>query len=195
MIMSDHLRDSYLRQLSEAELDEPVQREREEVLELSDEETNLKFMVTYLCGICRRMRGSRAGLLYLPVLEDGVEVALADASALLKVLEHWENVSPVKLVALRRAFTGQWLRRDKEEVERESRDLSICLLQVEVERGLTMAVAAAAETRYEDGEELWGTPEEEDQRRMAVAARALRLKEASARAVEEVAQRAFCFYG
>ena len=65
---------------------------------------------------------------------------------------------------------------------------------MEIERGLTMAVAAAAETRDEDGEELWGTPEEEDQRTMAVAARARRLENESARAVEGVAERAFRFY-
>ena len=97
-----------------------VQREREEVLEPGDEENNLRFMVTYLCGICRRMRVSWAAHLYLPVLA----VALADASALLGVLDLWEDISPVKLDALRRAFTGQWLRRDEVEVERESRDLS-----------------------------------------------------------------------
>ena len=193
MIMNDHLRISYERQLSEAELAEPVMQQREEVEEPRDEELNFARMIAYLCNICRRMRVSRAGHLYLPELWEGVVVAVEDASALLEVLDPWENGSQVKLIALRRADAGQWLRQDEEEADHEriARELSVLLLKVEVQRGLVMAVAAAAETRIE---ELWGTPEEDDQRRLAVISAARRLEEESERAVDREAQRAFQLY-
>jgi len=193
MIMGDHLQESYDRQLSEAELSEPIQREREEVLEDRDEELNMRSMVSYLIEICRRMRAGRAVNNYLPEVVEGVVVAVADASALLDILNPWENGSPVKLVALRRAATGQWLRQDEDEEEDEmiARELSALLLKEEVKRGLVLAVAAAAETVVE---ELWGTPEEDDQRSMAVVRKAARLEEESARAVERLAQRAFHLY-
>jgi len=194
MRMSNHLREAYLRRLREGELNENDEREREEVLDLRDEENNLRSRSTYFSSLCRRMRVSRAAHLYLPELEEGVEVALADASALLKVLESWEETSPVTLIALRRALAGQWFRVDEHEVERDSRDLAVRLFQVEVELTLMMGVAAAEETSDPNSEEQWGTPEEDEQRRMAVVPRARRLEEASARAVDEVAQQVFRFY-
>jgi len=188
--MSDHLQYAYLRQLDQAELNEPGQRLREVVLEESDEESNLSFMKMYLCGICRRIRVSRGAHCYLPWLEDGVEAVVADANALLRALDRYENTSPVKLVALRRASTGQW-RRLGEEEERETRELAIILLQVEVERGFTLVVAAAAETCEEADEEVWGTAAEEDEKVAAAAERARVLEFESARAAEGVAVHAF----
>jgi len=193
MIMGDHLEISYQRQLSEAELDEPVMQQREEVEEERDEERNFLSMIAYLRNICRRLRVSRAGHRYLPELTEGVVVAVGDASALLDVLDPWENASQVKIIALRRADAGQWMRQDEDESEHEmlARELAVLLLGVEVKRGLVMAVAAAAETVVE---ELWGTPEEDEQRELAVVRRARRLEEASECAVERLARSAFQLY-
>jgi len=188
--MTDHRKYAYLRQMDQAEEDEPGQRLQEAVMECGDEDSNLNFMKAYLCGICRRVRVRRAAHRYLPGLEDGVEAAVADANALLRALDRHEDTSPVKLVALRRAAIGQW-RMLGEEDDRETRALAIKLLRVEVERGFTLAVAAAAETREEEDEELWGTPAEEEKKVAAAAEQAPSLECESEGAVEGVVVHAF----
>ena len=185
--MADHLVYAYLRQLAEAEMDEPVQRLREADLEEGDEESNRKFMIEYVCGICRRIRVSRATHRYLPELEDGVEAAVADVNSLLRVLDLHSNASPAKLHAFRRAYAGHWRRVGEE----EERKLAIILLRKEVERGFTLVVAAAAETREEAEEDIWGTAAEEDEKVAAAAAYARVLEGESEIAVAGIAAHAF----
>ena len=188
--MADHLRYAYLRQMGQAEADEPGQRLREAVLECGDEDDNLLRMKEYVMRICRRIRVSRAAHLYRPSLDDGVEAAVEDSYELLRALDRTENASPLKLAALRRAAAGHWRMRGGEN-DQETRALAIQLMRVETERSLTLAVAAVEQTREEADEDLWGTAAEEDEKVAAAAELAQRLERESEGAVHHVAADAF----
>ena len=188
--MTEHLKHAYMRQMAQAEEDEPTQRLREADLECGDEADNLNSMKRLFCFLCRRMRISRAALKYIPSLDDGVEAAVADAYCLLKPLDRHEDASPVKLAAMRRAANGHW-RMLAEGDDLETRALAVKILRVEVERGFTLAVAAAAETREEAPEDLWGSPAEEDAKVAAAAQSVLDLERESEGAVYQVAAHAF----
>ena len=186
--MAEHLRYAYLRQMVQAEEDEPGQQLREALLECDDLDGNLLFMKGYVMEICRRIRVSRKAHRYLPGLEDGVEAAVEDSYELLRVLDHHEDSSPLKIAALRRAVSGQWRMRGGDQ---ETRILAIKLMRVEIEQSLTLAVAAAAETREEEDEDLWGTPAEEEEKVAAAVEQAQCLERESEGAVHFVVAHAF----
>ena len=77
------------------------------------------------------------------------------------------------------------------ENDQETRILAIKLMRVEIERSLTLAVAAASETREEAPEDLWGTPEEEEEKVAAAAVQAQSLERESEGAVHYVVEHAF----
>jgi len=186
--MAEHLMYAYLRQMVQAEEDEPGQQLREALLECDDIDGNLLFMKGYVEEICRRIRLSRKAHCYLPGQDDGVEAAVEDAYELLRVVDHYEDSSPLKIAALRRAAAGQWRMRGGDP---ETRILAIKLKRVETDRSLSFAVAAAAETREVAPEDLWGTPAEEEEKVAVAAELAQSLERASEIAVRSVAAHAF----
>ena len=189
--MADHLKVAYYLQMVQSEEDEPTQRLREADLECGDEEDNLRTMRDLLCLLCRRMRVSRKVHGYVPELEDGLETAVADVHTLLRVLDPFENSAPIKMVALRRAVAGEWRLECEEDRGRETKDAAVKLLRIEVERGFTLAVAAAKKTREGAREEIWGTAAEEDAKVAAAAESARNLELESEGAVYRIAAHAF----